>query len=159
MGSLQAQLDDADPPMVSGATDSKSERLRVGRQIRSARQRARLTQGQLAERLGVNLKTVTNWECGNSSCARHMAAIRDALADTWQDEPEPVELLSMVDVQLDVRGLRDDMLLRLHDQVEGELRRRFVARQGNVGGQHGEPRALPPEARRPPTTARGPGTP
>ncbi len=156
MGSLHAQLDDMDPPAANGAGDNRTERLRIGRQIRGARQRARLTQGQLAERLGVNLKTVTNWEGGNSSPDRHMAAIRAALADTWQDEPEPVEVLSMVDVQLDVRGLRDEMLWRLHDQVDSELRRRFAARHGNAAGQHGEARALPPEARRPPT-ARGTG--
>lgn len=48
-------------------------------QLRDARNRARLTQGELALRLGVTLRTVGNWERGQTIPRDRLPALRDIL--------------------------------------------------------------------------------
>lgn len=52
-----------------------------GSEIRQARERARLTQEQLAQALGVSLRTVGNWERGASVPRSSEARVRHVLAD------------------------------------------------------------------------------
>jgi transcriptional regulator with XRE-family HTH domain len=58
----------------------------TGEQIRAARERAALTQSQLGERIGVSLRTVGNWERGESIPRNKEAVLRAALADHLPDE-------------------------------------------------------------------------
>jgi transcriptional regulator with XRE-family HTH domain len=44
-----------------------------GRQLRNMREDLDISQRELAERLGVNIMTVSRWECGNSSVRISMA--------------------------------------------------------------------------------------
>jgi transcriptional regulator with XRE-family HTH domain len=53
----------------------------LGRRIKRARERAGLTQRQLAEAIGVDRKTVGNWESGASSPRSSLARIESVLAD------------------------------------------------------------------------------
>lgn len=62
-----------------------------GTEIRRARERANLTQEELAERVGVSLRTVGNWERGSSVPRSREGMIRAVLGDhafgTSEDEP------------------------------------------------------------------------
>jgi len=125
----------------------------IGEQIRQARIRARLTQRQLAEALGVVPNTVTNWETGATSPDRHLAAIRSVLRATWTpgvttDRTEPSERAA----ELNVRELPDGHLWLLHDEVIGEIKRRYriATDQSNANLKRGVPLPLPEEARRSP---------
>jgi transcriptional regulator with XRE-family HTH domain len=51
----------------------------TGEQIRAARERLRMTQQELAEELGVSLRTVSNWERGESVPRNRAGAIVDVL--------------------------------------------------------------------------------
>ncbi|MDQ0735141.1 transcriptional regulator with XRE-family HTH domain [Arthrobacter agilis] len=53
----------------------------TGEQIRAARERAALTQGQLGERVGVSLRTIGNWERGESVPRNKEGVLRSALGD------------------------------------------------------------------------------
>ena len=55
-----------------------------GAEMRTARERANLTQGELAKRVGVSLRTVGNWERGESVPRSKEQAIRAALGDHIQ---------------------------------------------------------------------------
>lgn len=59
----------------------------TGEEIRAARERAGLTQGQLAQRLGVTQRTVGNWERGATVPKSRAAAIRAFLAPGNAYEP------------------------------------------------------------------------
>lgn len=56
-----------------------------GTEMRAARERASLTQGELAKRVGVSLRTVGNWERGESVPRSKEQAIRGALGEHLQD--------------------------------------------------------------------------
>lgn len=58
-----------------------------GSQIKAARERAQLTQQQLAERLGVGLRTVGNWERGETVPKNRMAAIEALLGEPDANDP------------------------------------------------------------------------
>jgi transcriptional regulator with XRE-family HTH domain len=140
----------------------------IGEQIRQARIRARLSQRELAEVLGVARTTVINWETGATPPTRHLAAIRSVLKATWaEDSPvgphehtEPPELREMPSPQL--WQLHDDYMaehLRLTGEllrVGQELKRRYqILTDLDAGaGQHGEPMTLPEEGRRSPRRGR-----
>lgn len=55
-----------------------------GREIRAARERAGMTQGDLAQRVGVSLRTVGNWERGDTVPMNRASAVESALAQ-WLD--------------------------------------------------------------------------
>lgn len=57
----------------------------TGEQIRAARERAHLSQQELANRLGVSMRTVGNWERGETVPRNRMAAIYEVLG--VDDEP------------------------------------------------------------------------
>lgn len=70
-----------------------------GDEIRSARERAHLTQQQLGASVGVTFRTVGNWERGETIPRNREAAIRSALADYF-DDAAPVTLRVAADAEL-----------------------------------------------------------
>lgn len=70
--------------------------MSLGEDIRQARERARMTQTELADALGVNESTVSNWERGRSNPKNRLGAIREVLHmdatgnhDTGDVTPDP----------------------------------------------------------------------
>jgi transcriptional regulator with XRE-family HTH domain len=55
------------------------EEIPIGRFIRRARQRKRLTQMAFAARIGVSKSSVANWESGLHFPQRHLGAIEEVL--------------------------------------------------------------------------------
>lgn len=55
------------------------QEIPIGKAIRRARQRKRLTQAALARILGVTASSVTNWENGTHFPQRHLGAIEEVL--------------------------------------------------------------------------------
>lgn len=53
--------------------------MMTGPEIKAARERAKLTQAQLASRIGVGLRTVGNWERGETVPKNRMAALEALL--------------------------------------------------------------------------------
>lgn len=90
----------------------------TGQQIRDARERAGLTQEQLAQRVGVTLRTVGNWERGASVPRNRLARIREVLPDLDRTDDRGVNLRTASDVE-----------------VLAEIARRF-ARGQEGGGEH-----------------------
>lgn len=72
-----------------------------GREIRAARERAGMTQGDLAQRVGVSLRTVGNWERGDTVPMNRASAVESALAQ-WLDrgDAEGPRLASASDGEL-----------------------------------------------------------
>lgn len=73
------------------------ETMTLGDRIRTARQRARLTQQQLADRVGVGRRTIDNWE-NNRTQPQNLVALEEALgplADTPADPPGPTEAVTI----------------------------------------------------------------
>ena len=72
-----------------------------GREIRAARERAGMTQGELAQRVGVSLRTVGNWERGDTVPMNRASAVESALAQ-WLDrgDTEGPRLASASDGEL-----------------------------------------------------------
>lgn len=75
----------------------------TGEQIRAARKRAGLSQGRLAELVGVSMRTVGNWERGESSPGIAEPRLQDVLADHLQasgDAPRRSRFESVTDAEL-----------------------------------------------------------
>lgn len=70
-----------------------------GQQISDARQRAGLTQQDLATKVGVSLRTVGNWERGATVPRSRMHALRAALSDHL-GEPSDIGLRAASDAEL-----------------------------------------------------------
>ncbi|PSS43621.1 hypothetical protein C6401_10840 [Arthrobacter woluwensis] len=73
-----------------------------GEEIRAARERAGLTQTELANQLGVSLRSVGNWERGEHPPRNREAAIRAILAGFMDDSPRaaPVRIEHVSDMEL-----------------------------------------------------------
>ena len=65
----------------------------TGEDLAAARNRARLTQQQLADRLGVTLRSVGNWERSQAVPSGAESKVRDVLASQLGNQPD---LLSSV---------------------------------------------------------------
>ena len=61
----------------------------VGTMIKRARERKRWTQRQLADAVGVNVKTVDNWEAGRTSPRNRLGALEEVLGVALYDEQKP----------------------------------------------------------------------
>lgn len=95
-----------------------------GAEMRAARERAGLTQTEVAKRVGVSLRTVGNWERGESVPRSKEQAIRAALGDHLQDStPEQGTTL---------RAASDAELL-------AEIARRFTRRLEPLPVTKGQP--------------------
>lgn len=68
--------------MLSVATDSNE----IGRRIAARRQELRLSQDELAARLGVSPTTVGNWETGKHYPKRHLGALEAQLRVNLRDD-------------------------------------------------------------------------
>jgi transcriptional regulator with XRE-family HTH domain len=79
----------------------------IGTRIKRARERKRWTQRQLADALGVDRKTVDNWENGRTRPASSIGAIEDVLGVSLSEDagaPEvPRELEAYPDLVEDIR--------------------------------------------------------
>ncbi|XKK40339.1 helix-turn-helix domain-containing protein [Nocardiopsis sp. ARC36] len=62
--------------------------MSLGDRIRTARQRARLTQEQLAERVGVGRRTIDNWENGRT-LPKNVVALEDVLGSLAGEASAP----------------------------------------------------------------------
>ena len=71
-------------------------------EIREARERAGLTQEALGALLGVSMRTVGNWERGQTVPLNRLAKIREVLAGHWKDDEsaDSVGLSNASDVEL-----------------------------------------------------------
>lgn len=107
----------------------------IGQEIKTARQRARLSQKTLAARLGVGTNTVSNWETGATEPTKHLGALREILD---MDPTSPVT---------DIRELADDELFRRAREVDWEIERRFYTRTPGDRTPGGTGR-MPPHLRR-----------
>lgn len=85
--------------------------MHIGDEIREARERVGITQADLAKRVGVDVKTVNNWETGKTSPRGKLGRVRKVLASDG-----PV-----------LRAASDAELL-------AEIARRFE--RGKAGGEH-----------------------
>jgi transcriptional regulator with XRE-family HTH domain len=78
--------------------------VNLGEIIKAQRERRRLTQGELAGRVGVHPKTIYKWESGAQVPTRHLVALEDALGvqlTNRQPMPaHPTELSRMSYAQL-----------------------------------------------------------
>lgn len=104
----------------------------MGKRIRLRRQALKLTQQQLADKLGVNRATVSMWERGRQLPERTEGAIEAALgislspgAVPWYDEDDPIERSIAEDPRLpeaarrklvaDLRSERQKHVPRAHE--------------------------------------------
>jgi len=60
----------------------------IGTSIKRARERRRWTQRQLADALGVNIKSVDNWENGRTSPRNSIGALEEVLGISLDAEPQ-----------------------------------------------------------------------
>lgn len=70
--------------------DGMAADTRIGTTIRRARERKRWTQQQLADAIGVNIKSVDNWENGRTSPRSSIGALEDVLGISLGDDEAPV---------------------------------------------------------------------
>lgn len=127
--------------------------VRMGEKIKRARQAARMTQQQLADELGVSLRTITSWERGQNAPLNRLPVIESVLGISLDDEDDgPSDALR----DATDRELLDELARRLAAQrsieADGERQatvgRIFPAPSVITKGQLGEDYA----ARRPKPT-------
>ena len=61
----------------------------IGTTIKRARERKRWTQRQLADALGVNIKSIDNWESGRTRPRSSIGALEAVLGISFDGAPEP----------------------------------------------------------------------
>ena len=92
--------------------------MNLGQIISSERQRRRLSQAELAQRIGVHKKTISKWENGQQVPSRHLVALEDslgiALTNRQTVPARPTELSQMTYADL----------LNLQMRITAELARR-----------------------------------
>ena len=66
-----------------------TDRPPIGTKIKRARERLRLTQAQLAARVGVSQKTVDNWEHNRSYPKSAIGALEEILGPLTDGDPPP----------------------------------------------------------------------
>lgn len=119
----------------------------LGSAIKRARERLRLSQKELAARIGVNVKTVDNWENGRTSPKSSLGALEDVLGNLQEREaranqtPPADELL---DADADDDGLQGLVIRARRERDNGDptLYRMLLRLQGvteqESGGRAGE---------------------
>ena len=61
----------------------------LGTAIKRARERRRWSQRELADKLGVDIKSISNWETGRTTPKSSIGALEDVLGISLTAEPEP----------------------------------------------------------------------
>lgn len=106
----------------------------LGEDIRQARERAQMTQGQLAIAVGVGESTVSNWERGKVQTPKNrLARIREVLN---MDQPRGGETISIM-------GDEDSLLANVSDQkfwLEAARRALRLAETGDTQQIQGQPK-------------------
>jgi transcriptional regulator with XRE-family HTH domain len=94
----------------------------IGTKIKRARERKRWTQRQLAGAVGVNVKTIDNWENDRTAPRNSIGALEQVLGiDLTGGEPAPGPLDDLLPVQEEwEQGVLDDPAL------SDDLKRRFI---------------------------------
>lgn len=90
-------------------TGMATEQPRIGDQIRRARQRKRWTQRQLADRVGVDRKTIDNWENDRSYPRNRVGALEEVLGITLGGEPPSQQLPTIEQVRARLRRIEQDL--------------------------------------------------
>lgn len=128
----------------------------TGQQIRAARERAGLTQEQLASYVGVTLRTIGNWERGASVPRNRLAKVHEVLPELSDQDDRGVDLRSASDAEVLAEIAR--RFARRED--EEHVRSAAITQAGvspattpRVSSEAGERVELPPAA------AAGPGPP
>ena len=91
----------------------------LGTLIKRARERRRWTQRQLADAVGVNVKTIDNWEAGRTSPRNRLGALEQVLGIALYEErnPAPEELVPQDDWETGVLSDPD---------LPDDIKRRFI---------------------------------
>lgn len=86
----------------------------TGDEIREARERLRITQADLAKRLGVSMRTVGSWERGESIPRNRLGAIREllGLGDGFAEKDSRTELVRLMGEQMTLDGLGPTQFIR-----------------------------------------------
>ena len=125
----------------------------TGQQIRAARERAGLTQGELAQRVGVTLRTVGNWERDEVSPRNRLGRLRQVLPDLGAGD-RSATLHSASDAELLAEIAR--RFERTREDVMGNAKHPAPIAPGVIGREAARvERADPPpaaEASPPPTS-------
>lgn len=108
--------------MISGVDETQ-----LGRLIRRARERARLTQRDLAEAVGVDRKTVGNWESGTSSPRSSMGRLEAVLAAHGFSTGKQAELATGADTV--VRMIQEVLDSRFSPAVQVQMIRDIIERE------------------------------
>lgn len=98
-----------------------------GEAIKEARERRRITQQELADELGVSLRTVGAWERGESVPRSRMGAIREALGFERPDDNR-MELSRLINEELDESGRGPAAVVK--DWPQGQQRSFYDWRDG-----------------------------
>jgi len=96
----------------------------IGTKIRRARERKRWSQRELAEHLGVNRKTVDNWENGRTQPASSIGALEDILGISLDDADE--------DSRSPPRELPADLQELMRQRVGEEMAAALIAHYGHL---------------------------
>lgn len=94
--------------------------IRIGTAIKRARERRRWTQRQLADALGVDIKTVDNWENGRTRPRNRIGALEEVLGVSLDGDAAPPEEL--------VPGNDWEAWVLAHPDIPDQIRRDIVLR-------------------------------
>jgi transcriptional regulator with XRE-family HTH domain len=107
----------------------------LGTRIRRARERARLTQAQLAERLKVDRRTVDNWENDRTKPRSILGAIEEELGPLYGEPETPAEPEDESETYR--RAVREILDLKISDTQKSELIARVTEMYKDAGRRHG----------------------
>lgn len=111
-----------------------------GEQIRAARERAGLTQNELGQMVGVSMRTVGNWERGESVSRNREAAIRSVLAGHLPGgapSEEPLREVSDAELLAEIARRFSRNHDTQYDNVH-QLRRRSYSSYGLAADDHSQ---------------------
>jgi transcriptional regulator with XRE-family HTH domain len=79
------------------------DRRTIGNRIRRARERKGMTQAQLAALVGVGMRSIGNWERGETAPQNRLAKLEEVLeVDLSSPEPEPTVYRQRVDDGMEI---------------------------------------------------------
>jgi transcriptional regulator with XRE-family HTH domain len=90
----------------------------IGTRIKRRRQVLRLTQEDLAGRLGVSKSTVANWESGKHFPLRYLGAVEHELGVSLAGQPEPDSLARLSEDVASSRDLTERQKRTLLDLIQ-----------------------------------------
>lgn len=124
----------------------------LGTRIKRARERARLSQEELATAVGASRRAVGDWENDRRRPRNRLGALEDVLGVRLDDEPEPAPAIpkSLLRDIMTEPGLTDEERQAVIAAVERTLRGEPAAPPSPAAGGWGSAPGRPePERRRP----------